>query len=51
MFGGRGNDKLYGQGAADHVLYGNEGDDYMVGGSGDNIMHGDDYAGPGWITG
>ena len=52
VYGGRGNDKLYGQGAAPHILYGNEGDDYMVGGSGDNVMHGDDYsAGPGWLFG
>ena len=45
VFGGAGNDKLYGQGEADHFLEGNLGDDLIFGGPGDNEIWGDDYDG------
>ena len=40
--GGFGDDKLYGQGDADHSLYGEYGDDQIWGGDGDDFIVGDD---------
>ena len=42
MYGGAGNDKLYGQGDADHYFEGNAGDDLIFGGAGNNYLYGDD---------
>ena len=42
VYGGAGNDKLYGQGDADHYFEGNAGDDLIFGGAGNNYLYGDD---------
>ena len=42
VYGRGGNDKLYGQGGANHSLYGESGDDLLVGGEGNDTLWGDD---------
>lgn len=44
VYGGFGDDKLYGQGEARHILYGEYGDDQIWGGDGDDFIWGDDYS-------
>ena len=42
VHGGFGDDKIYGQGKANHTLYGEYGDDHIWGGLGDDVIWGDD---------
>lgn len=42
VYGGWGDDKIYGQGEGEHYLYGNWGDDKIWGGEGKNTIYGDD---------
>ena len=44
VYGGFGDDKLYGQGEARHILYGEYGDDQIWGGDGDDFIWGDDFS-------